>query len=44
VATISALGTAHSVCAPYDGLVTELLTACGQSIEYDQPVLRMATA
>lgn len=44
MATIRALGTAHPVCAPYDGVVTELLTPCGQPIEYGQPVLRMATA
>jgi biotin carboxyl carrier protein len=44
VATINALGNAHAVLAPFDGIVTEMLTSCGQPCEYGQPVLRMAPA
>lgn len=42
MAVVQALGTAHEVQAPYDGVVLELLTPCGEAIEYGQPVLRMA--
>jgi biotin carboxyl carrier protein len=39
VATVSALGTAHNVVAPYDGLVTELLSQCGEPAEYGHPIM-----
>ena len=44
VATIDALGTAHPLLAPFDGVVVEMLTASGHPCEYGQPVLRLAAA
>jgi biotin carboxyl carrier protein len=39
VATVSALGAAHDVVVPYDGMVTELLSQCGEAAEYGQPIM-----